>query len=126
MMAAHGIIQAAGGPDVQAALPVVQSSLVKGLEGVFNAPDLSPVDCIGASLWRQPRYLVLKTSDLYALALAGQLSVEETDVLIILADKLAKNRAVRAKPPLCCVVVESDWPEYEPTRASIEKRMADQ
>lgn len=120
MMAAHGIIQAAGGPGATA--PVVQSSLVAGLEDVINAPELSPAACSEATFWRQPRYLVLKKSDLYALALDGQFSGEEADLLASLADRLARIRAARGKLPLRCVVVESDWPEYKVTYDAIRKR----
>ena len=85
-----------------------------------------PAAHCGAAFWRQPRYLVFKKSDLYALALAGQLSGEDSHVLASLADKLANNRTARGKQPLRCVVVENDWPEYEPTRTAIEKRMTGQ
>lgn len=71
---------------------------------------------------RQRRYIVLKNSDLHALALAGQLRAEDMDVLTCLSDAADRLRTVNGRPALRCVVVESDWPEYETTYAAIEKR----
>lgn len=64
------------------------------------------------------RYWVLKMTDMLA-----SLSPEEMDTLIQLTDKVDLYRGNAGKPPLMCVVVESDWPEYEPTWAAIESRM---
>ena len=33
-------------------------------------------------------------------------------------------RALAGKPALHCVVVEKDWPEYEPTWVDIEARVS--
>lgn len=71
---------------------------------------------------RQRRYIVLKNSDLHALALAGQLRAEDMDVLTRLSDAADRLRTVNGRPALRCVVVESDWPEYETTYTAIEKR----
>lgn len=48
----------------------------------------------------------------------------EKEVLLSLAKKVAKGRADDIKIPLECVVVEQDWPEYEPTWMAIEERMS--
>jgi hypothetical protein len=68
---------------------------------------------------RETRYTVLKISDI-----DGALSTVEKEVLVILEEKIDTFRRVRGKQPLKCVVVEHDWPEYEPTWAAIEKRVA--
>jgi len=41
-----------------------------------------------------------------------------------LSDTVAWFRERNGKQPLECVVVESDWPEYEPTWEAIKQRMA--
>ena len=40
-----------------------------------------------------------------------------------LAREYAEQRRLKGKEPLDCVVVESDWPEYEPTWRAIEARV---
>ena len=37
--------------------------------------------------------------------------------------KVGEHRTGIGKPPLDCVVVEADWPEYEPTWKAIEARV---
>ena len=66
---------------------------------------------------RENRYLVLKRKDLKACLTATEISI-----LDAIAAKVDDYRTV-CKAPFECVVVESDWPEYEPTWAAIEKRM---
>lgn len=68
---------------------------------------------------RESRYLVYKRSD---LAKAG-LTRAEADALASISAKIAKLRSLEGRDPLKCVLVESDWPEYEPTWRAIEKRM---
>jgi hypothetical protein len=64
---------------------------------------------------REERYIVFKLSDL-GNSLKG-------DEIRRLAREYAEHRAEIGKPPLDCVVVESDWPEYEPTWKAIESRV---
>jgi len=64
------------------------------------------------------RYWVLKMVDLMAA-----LTPEEMDTLIRLSDKVDECRVRAGKQPFMCVVVEADWPEYEPTWKAIEARM---
>ncbi len=48
----------------------------------------------------------------------------EQHILGLLARKVADYREQdMEKQPLACVVVESDWPEYEPTWEAIKKRV---
>lgn len=68
---------------------------------------------------REQRYVVVKISDINA---AG-CTQEERDAFNVLCDKVALYRARAGKRPLECVVVESDWPEYEPTWEAIQRRM---
>jgi hypothetical protein len=63
---------------------------------------------------REDRYFVFKRSDVPASAIPVLESLRET------ADHL---RGMKGKPPLVCVVVESDWPEYEKTWQMIEDRV---
>jgi len=66
---------------------------------------------------REDRYTVLKISDV-----TEALSPDECTALIELEEKVALYRQQEGKQPLMCVVVESDWPEYEPTWKAIEER----
>ena len=64
---------------------------------------------------REERYIVFKVSDL-GNSFKG-------DEIRKLAREYVEQRRRNGKPPLECVVVESDWPEYEPTWKAIEARM---
>lgn len=64
---------------------------------------------------REDRYIVFKLSDL-GNSLKG-------DEIRRLAREYAEQRSLKGKPPLECIVVESDWPEYEPTWKAIEARV---
>ncbi len=64
---------------------------------------------------REERYIVFKISDL-GNSLKG-------DEIRRLAREYAEHRQRLRKKPLECVVVESDWPEYEPTWKAIEARV---
>ena len=64
---------------------------------------------------REERYIVFKVSDL-GNSLKG-------DEIRKLAREYAEHRQQLGKEPLKCVVVESDWPEYEPTWKALESRV---
>jgi len=70
---------------------------------------------------REKRYIVLKMTDLFSAGLT------ESEVMSFhrVCDKVEESRNSHNKEPLECVVVESDWPEYEPTWAALEKRMTE-
>lgn len=67
---------------------------------------------------RERRYTVIKNVDAME-----SLSQEEQDYLHYLCEKVAEYRTECGRVPLQCVVVESDWPEYEPTWAAIQARV---
>lgn len=67
---------------------------------------------------REERYTVLKISDVHEA-----LDPDECSALIDLESKVAVYREVAGKKPLVCAVVESDWPEYEPTWEAIKRRV---
>ena len=68
---------------------------------------------------REDRYLVLKRRDI-----KNSLTELEQHLLHCIAAKIHKYRTdIMDKDPLHCVVVEKDWPEYEPTWKAIEDRM---
>lgn len=69
---------------------------------------------------REYRYMVFKLKDIKAA-----LTQDERGILKHLAGKVHDYRLGEGKAPLECVVVESDWPEYEPTWNAIEKRVED-
>ena len=67
---------------------------------------------------RGARYVVLKNADIMQC-----LTVNELIQLRYIQARVGEHRAKLGKPQLDCVVVESDWPEYEPTWNAIEMRM---
>jgi Tat protein secretion system quality control protein TatD with DNase activity len=70
------------------------------------------------SFERENRYLIFKRSDLKCL------TDTEHDILGSIARKVRTHREIiNGKIPLECLVIESDWPEFEPTWDLIEKRM---
>lgn len=66
---------------------------------------------------RENRYIVLKLSDVKGLPEHLGLALDKV------LDAVQFKRSFEEKPPLQCVVVESDWPEYEPTWQAIEQRI---
>lgn len=69
---------------------------------------------------REQRYVVLKASDV----IAAGLTETELDQLQAISNKVDLYRRNAGKPDLETVVVEKDWPEYEPTWTAIEQRAA--
>ena len=69
---------------------------------------------------REINYVVLKASDLQAV----ELTEEELETLRKVRARVDQYRKDAGKQVLECVVVEKDWPEYEPTWLSIERRVA--
>lgn len=67
---------------------------------------------------RENRYLVLKLSDVNAV-----LTQPEQLALYRICTKVLNHRKDRGAGALQCVVVESDWVEYEPTWAAIAARV---
>ena len=66
---------------------------------------------------RENRYVVLKATDLQAVGLTEV----ELDLLKAVCQKVDQYRRESGKPDMECVVVEKDWPEYEPTWQAIEQ-----
>lgn len=66
---------------------------------------------------RENRYLIAKGTDMCGL------SSVEIEWLEYLSKRLAQLREFRGAKPLQCVVVESDWPEYETVWKMIEDRV---
>ncbi|AVX37784.1 hypothetical protein [Yersinia massiliensis] len=67
---------------------------------------------------REERYIVIKRSD--AEKYLGHFNFQLLDTL---ENSIKKGRDIESKPPLQCVVVESDWPEYETVWSMIESRV---
>lgn len=74
------------------------------------------------SFTREHRYLVLKLTDIRAAGLMA----DELDWLENICEAVNIHRRSRGKQDLACVVVESDWPEYEPTWRAVEKRFTEE
>ena len=64
---------------------------------------------------REARYVVLKNADIMQC-----LTINELIELRRIQTRVKEHRTKIGKPRLDCVVVESDWPEYEPTWRAIE------
>lgn len=77
-------------------------------------------EVVVAEFEREQRYIVIKLSDLRASEISG----DDLQALNRVCQSVANNREQTGKQPLRCVVVESDWPEYEPTWQAIEQRVA--
>lgn len=67
---------------------------------------------------RENRYVVFKRSDM-----RKYLSQSERRQVEGLALHICLSREDDSKHPLNCLVVESDWPEFEPTWKAIEARV---
>jgi len=67
---------------------------------------------------REERYIVFKLSDV-----EEHFTPDEKRHLERLVEVQRAGREEACKSPLDCVVVESDWPEYEPTWREIEARV---
>ncbi len=67
---------------------------------------------------RQVRYTVMKHKDANRA-----LTQSEIRTLNSLSDKVHEWRLSKGKAPFTCVVVESNWPEYEPTWKAIQDRV---
>lgn len=68
---------------------------------------------------RESHYIVIKRKDA-----AKYLDDEDRTTLENIGEVIEKGRYRERKIAFECVVVESDWPEYEPTWAAIEARMS--
>ena len=67
---------------------------------------------------REQRYFVVKVKDAKEYLDAHQL-----EKLAEIADTISEGREKDGIPAVECVVVESDWPEYESTWRAIEARV---
>ncbi len=67
---------------------------------------------------REGRYIVIKQSD-------GEAALGKSGMAVLrtLCELVDEVRTQRGKSPFDCVVVESDWPEYEPTWEAIQRRV---
>lgn len=67
---------------------------------------------------REARYIVLKGTDV-----ESGLTETEKKILATLCRKVESHREEAGKKPLKCVVIESDWPEYEKVWDMVEERV---
>ncbi|MGR9053824.1 MAG: hypothetical protein ACU84J_14355, partial [Gammaproteobacteria bacterium] len=67
---------------------------------------------------REERYLVFKIKDV-----ANYFSIDEREKLVGLHKKVSDCRVRSGKQILECAVVESDWPEFEPTWQAVSDRV---
>lgn len=68
---------------------------------------------------RENRYWVLKVCDV-----ENYFTDSRRDVVIQILKDITAMRIQDGRDPLNCVVIEEDWPEYEPTWELLSKRMA--
>lgn len=67
---------------------------------------------------KEERYIVIKRTDLQ------HLSDKEKSALYSICRSVSVVRMERSKPPLECVVVEKDWPEYDLVWGLLRYRVA--
>lgn len=73
---------------------------------------------MSAEFQRETRYVVLKLKDVeHYVTPEGQRDLD------LICAAVNAGRAMEERGRLGCVVVERDWPEFEPTWAAIESRM---
>lgn len=75
---------------------------------------------------REDRYMVLKYKDIAGAFEAGGITESDLDVLSKISGEVEACRMIRRNKVgefFKCVVVESDWPEYEMVWKMIEERM---
>lgn len=70
---------------------------------------------------RERRYLVIKRKDMEIAE--ATLTQEAMDYFTAVCKIIENVRAAREKQPLKCVVIESDWPEYEIVWNLLQLRM---
>lgn len=75
---------------------------------------------------REWRYTVIKNKDLEGATREGYLLSEQYNELVSILRGVQEYRDSKNKASLEAVVVESDWPEYEPTWKAIEERVSAQ
>ena len=68
---------------------------------------------------REDRYIVFKLSDV-----ERYLTDADRSHLAMMKNEIDAGRDCTNKPPFKGLIVESDWPEYEPTWRAIEARVA--
>ena len=66
---------------------------------------------------REERYIVFKLSDV-----ERYLTAADRSYLAMMKNEIDAGRDCANKPPFKGLIVESDWPEYEPTWKAIEAR----
>ena len=66
---------------------------------------------------RERRYIIFKTTDAVYLSAEGKKAVAD------LIEAMTQIREDHGKPPLNCVVIEEDWPEYEKVWKMLEARV---
>lgn len=71
---------------------------------------------------REDRYIVIKRRDLEAIENSTELSDLEAHKAVLLLHEALDTLHSRL-PVRECLVIESDWPEYEPTWAAIRARV---
>lgn len=69
------------------------------------------------------RYIIIKQTDLENVSRAGLLKDSEIKNIKSLLDSIFNIRLIEGKQPLECLVIESDWPEYEPVRSALIARI---
>lgn len=88
------------------------------LEEFDTLPGAKGEEKMSTEFRRETRYVVLKNADIMQC-----LTINELIELRRIQARVAEHRTAIGKPRLECVVVEKDWPEYEPTWKAIEMRM---
>ncbi len=73
---------------------------------------------MSAEFTREDRYIVFKLSDV-----ERYLTDADRAHLVMMKNEIDAGRDCANKPPFRGLIVESDWPEYEPTWRAIEARV---
>lgn len=76
-----------------------------------------------SSTFPEHRYLTIKESDLYQAFKVGAISMSHMDMLREVDEAINKVRVENGKKILKVVVIEENWPEYQPTLELLGERV---
>lgn len=68
----------------------------------------------------EQRYTVIKHKDAHRI-----LTTTEQLILMEITKKVQEHRVYRGKADLECLVIERDWPEYQPAEDALKSRVED-
>ena len=88
------------------------------IQSHYTSPQAQKENEMSTEFTREDRYIVFKLSDV-----ERYLTDADKTYLAMMKNEIDAGRDCANKPPFKGLIVESDWPEYEPTWKAIEARV---